>query len=197
MAFPQGIYFRATDNQTNPTNYDAEVHATSTPNYPRTSAQGNNVGWETLNGLTPGRVDRDTTTDVRLRGINQRGNSGGILITYRIDLPSTGTYNIRLALGDSASSQSCRIRFYDDETEFADIEGSTGAANRWFDATGVRRDSEALWVDNNATLERTFTSTIFRFSLGGHSGGAGNSAIAAVYIEAAGGGGSRIMFRGS
>lgn len=187
MAFPQGIYFRSTDNQSDPTNYDAEVSVAE--NYPRVSAQGNNVGYEDNFFGGVGKVDRDVGSVVELKGFHQVSNSGGGSAIYRIDLPAPGTYNIRLALGEETSSQGPnRVRLLDNATQFAEIDASTSAAAKFIDATGIERTSQADWLSNNAPLQRVFASTIFRVKLGeGGGGGGGSSCMAALYIESAGG----------
>ena len=46
MAFPQGIDFRATSGYvTDPTNCTYEIGNAFSATYPRTTAQGNTVGW--------------------------------------------------------------------------------------------------------------------------------------------------------
>jgi hypothetical protein len=189
VSFPQGIYFRATDNQSDPTDYDAETG--STANYPRVSAQGNNVGWEDAPG---GRVDRNATTDVRLKGIAFQANGSGAK-RYRIDLPATGDYKVRLAAGDSSFAQQCYVELFDTTTLLATlVDALTGAAGRWIDATGVERTSEADWVNNNALSPAyTFATTILRFQIA-FKFQTGNTAVAAVYVESAdagGGGGTQ------
>lgn len=181
MALPQGIYFREVDDQTDPTNYDAEVSLG--PNYPRTSAQGNNVGWEQA---IDGTRDRTVTSPVNLGGVHFRGNGG--VSDYRIDLPATGGHNVRLAMGDRDSPQESRIELRDTTTVFRALEHGAGdpvPINQWYDATDVLRASASDWNLGNAVEFRTFASTIFRARIGGATGGSGNSVIASVYVEAA------------
>lgn len=181
MAFPQGIYFRAADDQVDPTSYDAEVGTTA--NYPRTTAQGNVVGWE---GAPAGTRDRATVGDVRLRGIHFGAQTG--TQKYRIDLPAPGTYNIRIAMGDSASSHDARIRFYDNTTLLVDRATTLVGAGQFRDASGVIRTSEGDWATNNVVFTATFASTIFRLDpTGGSTATDPNWAVAALYIESAGG----------
>lgn len=176
MAFAQGIYFRATDNQTDPTDYDAETAASV---YPWTTAQGNTVGWETsLTGITT--RDRDTATNVLLKGIHFVANTG--TKDYRIDLPATGSYDIRLAAGDKGFAQFCRVQLLDGDTVFADFETIVDAGH-WLDATGVEISGETAWAANNAVKNHTFTTQIFRVRIGAESDGTFNSVITAVHIE--------------
>lgn len=180
--FRQGVYCRATDNQVDPADYDGEI--SGTVNYPRTSAQGNTIGWEVVGTLLQTR-DRTGPTDVRLKGVIFIANNG-TTADYRIDLPAAGKYNIRAALGDATFSQSnCKVEFRDGTTVFATPQNNVSTtAGQWHDATGVIRTSEADWVANNAILTYTFTGTIFRIRIGGIVGTTGTQ-LAAIYIEAA------------
>lgn len=193
MGFPQGIYFRLTDNQTDPADYDAEVSLSN--NYPRTSAQGNSVGYEDIFfGQTDAR-DRDVGSVVALRGIHFLPNSSGGNNIYRIDLPSTGSYVIKLALGDEGGMQNCRCRLLDNATQFADIDAATGGAANFIDATGVNRTSQADWVSNNVGITHTFSSTILRIWMGASAAVSGVSCISEIYIAASGGGGGAAASR--
>jgi hypothetical protein len=193
MALPQGIYFRATDNQTDPTNYDAEVATTA--NYPRTTVQGNSVGWE---AAPDGTRDRVGATDVRLKGIHFRGNASAA-IDYRIDI-TTGSGTVGGAGGDADNGQSTRVRYLDGTTSFQDDDQNTGVA-QWIDAAN-NIDNEAQWTaaGNGTTVSRTFTTSIVRFRLGASVGvSSPNSALAAVYVDvtASGGGAAAAVNRRS
>lgn len=181
MALPQWIYFRATDDQVDPADADAEIGTTA--NYPRTTPQGNSVGYESLSSGHLTR-DRNTTTSVLLKGMHATSVTDDTLTsTYRIDLPSTGDHEIRMAAGDSAGSWDTRVRFQDGSTTFQDY--NAASSNVWLDATGVNRANESAWVTSNAVLTRTFASTIFRVITGGATNRAAldGTAMAALYID--------------
>jgi hypothetical protein len=177
--FQQGIYFRSTNNQTSPPNYDVEFSG-AVANYPRTSAQGHTVGWETA-GLQ--KADRDVTADVRLKGIYFFAQTAPQ--QYRIDLPAAGTYKFRLAMGDSGFRHPHRFQIVDNatllqSTDFAD----TVLADQWGDATGVVRTSESAWVSNNGILTLTFSSTICRFVFGSSTGTSDtNETVNALFVS--------------
>lgn len=182
MAFPQGIYFRVTDNQTDPADYDANTRTV----YPQTTAQGNTVGWTDTSAL--GGADR-TATNVILKGINYCSN--GITRDFKISLPATGDYKVRLAAGDAAGSQGCKVELLDNTTSLSVLANqSSGGAARFIDATNVIRTSEADWIANNALSPAyTFATTTCIVRIGGFSTGGGNTTLAAFWIEAAAGGG--------
>ena len=184
MAFPQGVYFRSTDNQTDPTNYDAEITGLLDSNYPTSSAQGNTIGWE---GILHDKVDRDVTADVRLKGVHYGALTD--INDYRIDLPATGVYIIRAAMGDSGFPHPNRLRIVDTTTVVVDNDAGDVSSDQFADATGVIRTSESDWVNNNASIQVGFSTTICRFRFGGSTGTSDpNWTVNAIYIEAAAGG---------
>lgn len=187
MAYPQGIDFRATSGYvTDPATCDYEIGTTA--NYPRTTpVQGNVVGWEVVGASFLTR-DRNTGTP-KLAGLAGSFNSNAETSTYRMDLPSTGSYDIRLALGDHDNQVANQFwEIFDNVTSLGVIcnNADTGAADHWIDATGVVRTSSADWVTNNAALTKTFASTIFRIK--SFSGlGSGFSEIGHVFVQSSGG----------
>jgi hypothetical protein len=183
MALPQGVDFRATSGYvTDPTNCTYET-LTGSPyvNYPTTTPQGSNIGWETSSFAWLNSRDRSTGVDARLAGILYNSNANTPV--YRIDLPATGSHNIGLAMGDMGSSQAATVVFKDDITTISTVSGTFAAAN-FLDATGVSRTA-AAWPGSQALLAHTFASTIFRAELG--TGSANSGFIAHLYIESAGG----------
>ena len=67
--------------------------------------------------LLVGARDRSTTVDPRLAGINYAEN--GTPATFYVNLPSAGTYNLSLAMGDAGYTQcwtQCRVQFLDGST---------------------------------------------------------------------------------
>jgi hypothetical protein len=184
MALPQGVDFRATSGYvTDPTNCTYETLVGSPyVNYPTTTPQGNNIGWETAGFGWLNSRDRSTGVDARLAGILYNTNANTPV--YRIDLPATGSHNNGLAIGDMGSSPTTTVVFKDDVTTISTVSGLSAAAN-FLDATGVSRTA-AAWPGSQALLAHTFASTIFRAELG--TGSATSGFIAHLYIESAGGG---------
>lgn len=89
MAFPQGVDFRSTAGfVTDPANFTVDAGTTV---YPTASPQGNNIGWVSTSGLSS--RNRSASVDPRLAGMVFGTN---IASTFKIDLPSAGTYNIRI-----------------------------------------------------------------------------------------------------
>lgn len=180
MPFDQGIDFRATAGfVTDPASCDKEIGTTA--NYPRTSAQGNTVGWEDAPG---GTRDRTNSVDARLAGIAFAAN--GTAKRYRIDLPSSGYYRITLALGDNTTAQSQSVGVYDSTTLLSNVVGHNlaSAAGTFYDACGIRRSSAANWVSNEVSFVAFFSSTICRIKIADTATASGNSSIAHVRVTA-------------
>jgi hypothetical protein len=178
VAFDQGIDFRSTAGfVTDPTGCDKETATTA--NYPRTSAQGNTVGWE---DAISGVANRSAAVDARLAGIAFAAN--GTPKRYRLDLPSSGWYRITLAIGDQTTAQSQSVGIYDGTTLVSNVVGHNlaSAGGTFYDACGVRRSSAANWVANEVTVVAFFSSTICRIKIADTATASGNSTIAHVRV---------------
>lgn len=177
MAFPQGIDFRATSGYvTDPTNCDYEISTGG--NYPRTSAQGNTIGWEST-GLTT--RNRNAGNPANLAGVHI--SPAGTVKTYRVDLPATGSYNVRLAAGDASYANPVKVELFDDTTSLGVLASTAPtAANKFRDATNAEHTA-ANWEANNTAFNATFASTILRIK----NGSASSCVIAHFWVESAGG----------
>lgn len=185
MSLTQGVDFRATAGfVTDPTNFTVELGNAFNPTYPTVlSPSGVNGGWE---DAVPGSRDRTAFTGAAasLSGIHfvQSGSA-----RYRIDLPSSGTYNVQAAFGDNAVAQGPFTATFQDTTTVLSTpvnNVSTSGADEFYDATGVQRTSHTDWVTNNAAKSLTFSTTIFRTVITFSGGGP----IATLFVQSAGGG---------
>jgi hypothetical protein len=182
MALPQGINFRqtvgfVTDAANDSFEGDGAAFLTP-PTYPRTTAQGNNVGWE--NGNNVNERDRQSGNNPKLAGLHGP-SAAGDLNDYRIDLPSAGTYRVRIAAGDGTYANSCKVELFDTSTSKGVLcNGATGAANSFFDATGTIYTA-ANWPASNTYFQATFSTSILRFRNGAATF---FSPLAHVYVEA-------------
>jgi hypothetical protein len=188
VTFPQGINFRASPSATTDgANEDYEVYdpnASGTPQYPRTTPQNNTVGYTTGSWGSNAR-DRNPANDRRLVGAHAVA-SGDAPRDYRIDLPTAGTYNIRLAAGDGAYVINTKVELFDNSSSLGVLcSGSTGAGNAFKDATDTIYTA-ANWPGSNTAVSKTFTSTICLFRIGD---GVNTCGYAHFYVESAGGGG--------
>ncbi len=184
MAFPQGINFRTTVGfVTDGANEDPEAFASGgSGTYPRVTAQGNTVGWEG----TPTIVtrDRDAGNDRRLAGIHYNNDVTAVL-TYRIDLPSAGTYQVNWASGDPNYVATTAVDLYDTTTRLRGLSATaTLAADNFRDATDVNRTA-ATWPTDNAAITATFSTTILRLKSVPDS--ANNMIFTHVRVAASGG----------
>lgn len=180
MAFPQGIDFRNTSGYvSDPTNCDYEIGSTN--NYPRTTAQGNTVGWESGAAFNLNRRNRNSGIDARLAGLHfLSGLSGNV---YRIDLPSAGSYDVRIAAGDATYANNCAWDLQDTSTLLTSLTtGATTVGGRWKDATNTQYTA-ANWVSSNTPYAATFSTTIMRVVSTNNS-----ASISHLHVAAAGGG---------
>lgn len=189
MALPQGINFRRTSGfvtDVSPENFEGNgTNVVTAPTYPRTTAQGNTVGWEGTNDINA--RDRNAGTDRRLAGLHaSEGGTGTKINDFRIDLPSAGDYKVRIAAGDADYSWNTKVELFDTSSSLGVLcTGSTGAANSFKDASNATLTA-ANWPGSNALVTKTFATTICRFRVG--DGATHFMPICHIYIEAVGGG---------
>src|SRR5678816_4027126 len=131
-----GFNFRATSGFV--TDGAEQTYVLTADTYPTTRG-GFTFGWVILND-SPTAVDRDSGIDVRLAGINYLPGYGGVGILsqsyFRVDLPTTGSYTIHLALGDTFSKTNMRGEVRDSATDLAFVvDAASLSANHWLDAT--------------------------------------------------------------
>lgn len=143
------------------------------------------IGWEDTNVSVT--RDRNAGNDARIAGMAQATT----VASYRINLPSAGTYSIQVAIGEASYARSNqKLEIFDDVTSKLTLSGNTGAANSFIAAdnsvyTAVNW-AAANTVDGGGTaqVDVTFASTIARFKLGD---GANASYLAHVFITGPGG----------
>lgn len=169
----QGINFRNTLGYvTDGADEHAELTGGGTPNYPDATSQGFNVGWETINqNITP--ENHNTSPDPRIAGDAYMPGTGND--TYRIDLPSTGDWDVELAMGDRNYAMSCSCEAFDTSSSLGVIAGDDNVPSGDFiDATDTIRTSASDWVSNQAKRSLTFTTTIARFEFDDNASGNGD-----------------------
>ncbi len=169
----KGINFRATAGYVTDPATDTYSLGEAYP----TTRGGVTFGWAT--NKTAQSRDRSAGL-VRLGGIVFHTN-GASTTTFRVDLPSAGTYRIRLAAGDTAAAQAQRILIKDNTTTLATLAAST-PANQWMDATGVVRTSYSDWTSNNASVDLTFSTTTLILECG-DAGGSGSNATSLSHFQ--------------
>ncbi len=183
MSFQQGTDFRSgAAYVTDPAGCTYEIgYYGNLTSYPRTTPQGNTVGYEP-HALNADVRDRDNSVDPRLAGFTFTDTTHQLV--FRIDLPAAGDYNIGLACGDVFSATGANyIELFDNTTSLGVlINGSTSGANRWLDATGTER-TNVTWPTSNAMVTKTFASTILRIKLG--NGSTIRGLISHLWVESA------------
>ncbi len=138
-------------------------------NYPTTrtiNGQSVTFGWETL-GSDISTRDRISSWDPRLAGIACQSDAS--FSVFRVDLPASGSYLLGLAMGDAPNPRSSHVEFQSGTSTVLVVQ-ATNPYNSFTDATAAGRYFSD-WPSANATVQRTFTSTIFRLKIGGNSDG--------------------------
>lgn len=175
MALPQGINFRGslafvTDGAT-----ESAEYAGGSVTYPRTTAQGVTVGTESN---LFNNANRTTSFDPRLAGIYYTSSAGP---AFRIDLPSSGSYNVRIAAGDGIGPNRSEWDLYDSTTLLANLTTGSTVAGHFKDAQNVDY-AAASWPGSNSVRNFTFSSTICRLKSAVTTG---NTVLAHFYVESA------------
>jgi len=194
----QEINFRGTVGYRSDDSADAYVQSVGV-NYPTTSPQGNNVGWESM-GTSPDKADLSLTNDPRLAGVHGVSASSTTPGIYRVDLPAAGKYRIRCAEGAFNIARGANARVFDNTTLLSQIvppvittpPGVIDASNTQMNVTD--------WPSTNSPVDFTFSSTILRFYHGGEPvSGTTRTYIAHLSVETApsdntsNGGGMRVI----
>ncbi len=150
----QGFDFRNTAAFVTDPPGDTDVLATTA--YP-TKGNGVTYGW--VKNLLVQARDRNNKLDPRLAGINFANN--GSPATFNVDLPSPGTYNLSLALGDAgyqACWVQCQIQFLDGDTVLATV--AVGSTNQAYFYDAKRNNwSAAAWPGSNLSQQVTLTGS--------------------------------------
>lgn len=185
MAITIGFNFRATlGGATDSTN---QIFVDKTDIYPKTYtvASGSVTGGWVTTGPASSR-DRTPVggvTDPRVKGVHFDDTASR---TFRVDLPATGDYILGCACGDPQFAPNIvKFDIKDNTTTLVSVNHNpaTGlASGQLYDVTDVKRTSPSDWVTNQATVTKTFSSTILNFVQGWDATNGGNE-LAHLYIS--------------
>ena len=151
----QGFDFRNTSTFVTDPSGDTYVLATTA--YP-TKGNGVTYGWVKTSPVSA--RDRSTSVDPRLAGINYVNNASPA--TFNVQLPSSGTYNVSLAMGDDGYSAvhdkvSGAVSGRQHCSGYGDRRDSTNPGY-FYDAKG-KNWSAAAWPGSNLSQQVTLTGT--------------------------------------
>ena len=153
-SWQQGFDFRNTAGFV--TDPAGDTYVLATTGYP-TTINGVTFGW--LQTPQVQARDRNAQLDARLAGINFVNN--GSPATFDVDLPSPGTYNLSVALGDAGYQQcwvQCQVQFLDGSTVLATLTVGSTQLGYFYDAQG-KNWSAAVWPTSNLSQQVTLTGT--------------------------------------
>jgi len=171
----QGFGFDFRNTSTFVTDPPGDTYVLSTTAYP-TVGNGVTYGW-VKTAVVQAR-DRSKSVDPRLAGINYVSN--GSPATLYVDLPSAGTYNLSLAMGDDGYEQcytQCQVQFLDGGTVLATVTGGPTNAGYFYDAKG-NKWSAAAWPSSNLSQQVTLTGTRLTVVVGTNKATGDNTPIA-------------------
>ena len=157
----QGFDFRNTP--TFVTDPSGDTYVLSTTAYP-TKGNGATYGWVKTSPVSA--RDRSTSVDPRLAGINYVNNASPA--TFQVQLPSSGTYNLSLAMGDDGYTQcttQCQVQFLDGSTVLATVTGGSTNAGYFYDAKG-KNWSAAAWPGSNLSQQVTLAGSLLTVVVG-------------------------------
>jgi len=158
-AWTKGFDFRATSGfVTDDANYTYVLPADTYP----TTRNSVTFGW-VVDGNTVSGADRNSGAIPQLAGINFVAGLQGASPTYfRVDLPSAGTFDVTLGLGDASFAQvNMRVEVRDTSTsKFFVLTGGdfSTSANHFVDASGVDRTA-AAWPTDEVAVSTVFATT--------------------------------------
>lgn len=149
--------------------HDGDTYVETGANYyPYPSGLGYNVGFASLGPFQ--FRNNSTSVDHRLGGDVR---TPSLTITnYNISLPSTGDYDVDLALGTvNGSRNAVHAKMFDNVRQFGSTIGldSSVGFGEFYDATATAHTSAANWVSNRTMVRHTFVSTLFRLEFQGGS----------------------------
>lgn len=185
-----GINFRATSGYV--TDGAGETYCLGQNDIYPTTRGGYTFGWDS-DALITGQLNRDNAIDVRLAGINYRSNDG-TQTTFRLNFGTSGSKNVRIALGDAGGAQGyqyLRVLDSDGTTVLLTIDDTNGTASANFDdaTPGAGTSySAANWPGSNSPQAITLSGTAVYVKIGSPTSQSGSTTLAHFYIEDAGGG---------
>lgn len=160
-----GFNFRATSGFVTDGAGDSPVLGES---YPTTYSNGVTAGFET-GGDTVTTRDRNNSYNSHIAGSIYCSDNGGDALQqiFRIDLTTTGSYTLNLALGDESYAYASYLSVYDTSSLLSTLfNGYAGALNSFCDAAGNNYYPGPNWVAGNVPVSLTFSTTIARFYIG-------------------------------
>lgn len=181
MAWKIGINFRSTLAYVTDGTDEVYCRGTSLDPYPVTRG-GVTFGWQSGTAYA---ANRDAGVDRRLAGIVYTYNNS--FSSFRLDLPATGDYDLRIAAGDAAGLNNyLQFRINDTINALVTVVDADGVATGHFDdVTGVDRTT-STWPTDNVKATKTFTVAQLGLGLSYWGGDSVYSTkIAHLYVERA------------
>jgi hypothetical protein len=158
----KGFNFRGTDTYV--TDGANETYVLTSDVYPITR---NSVtfGYGGTGYSSQQHADRSASNDRRLAGV-AIPDSVTYTVYFQVDLPNTGAFLVRLALGDqnvtASTDEYCQLR--DTSTTLATFDVTHAENGGFFDTTGTEY-TNATWPGSNTGVQYTYATTTFILKL--------------------------------
>jgi hypothetical protein len=162
-SFDAGINFRATSGYVTDGANETYCLADAYP----TTRGGVTFGW--LDAVANDAQNRNSSLDRRLAGINAAGVANTD-VRFQIDLPSAGTYDVHLALGDgNTTGVVCKATVKDGSTVlFSTTQNGFVSGNKWIDAQDQAYAASA-WPASESAHPITMSGTTLLIVINGSS----------------------------
>ena len=172
-----GFNFRASSGFV--TDGPGETYVIASDTYP-TTRNGITFGWTVSGAITP--TDVNSSNIPELAGYVLASNTTGVVQVFRVDLPATGKWAVRLAMNGQPSFTGNYVNLFDNAGNTGSYSGNS-LANEFLDAVGAGFTS-STWLAGNSRIVVDFTSSIFRVEIGDPAGtGLDFTGLAHVSIE--------------
>jgi len=175
--FDCGINFRATSGYV--TDGANETYCEASDTYPTTRG-GCTFGWDNSTGVS--ELNRNSGVDRRLAGINYLSKTN-LSRTFRLDLPSAGTYEIHLAIGDMNAATNCGCVVRDGATtNIITLTGDTSGSAKFKDATNTEY-SHTNWPSSESGSTHSLSNDFIIWRVSGAASGNSVSNVKIAHLR--------------
>lgn len=199
MPWVKGLDFRANNSDSGYANIDPAdctytyIGGSGAGEWYPTTRNALTFGWKSPGA--GGWRNRSTTNDPRLAGVGYA--TAGFPLSFIIDLPQAGQYDLDLSAGDpNGGAHELYFNIYDGDgvsnTLLTTLGPTSIASGQFKDAAWTTFANAAAWVAGHATIRLTFSTTKFHLTL--EQSLSGLNHIKLTLVEGEGGGSTVPVF---
>lgn len=168
----KGFNFRATSGIVTDGTGQTYVTGDMYPTTRMINGESVTFGWETTTNHGDRSIYAPYTPEMSGLAFNDAG--AGTERVFRIDLPTTGNFQIQVGAVDAGNPNQGYFGLRDNTTEFKSVGNTSLTGTQTIDANGTVHADIPTWRSSATAVDQAFASTIFRFAL---KGSATNSSI--------------------